>query len=138
MEMNTMSKYDPLKYQQNKESYKERQKRYKLKHRKIINKKQAIYRSENKEQHNTYANNRRNKIREMYDEFMKNKSCLHCGYSDSRSLVWHHLDPSLKKDGVVQLVGKKHGWNTIITEINKCICLCHNCHNILHNHQSPP
>lgn len=133
-----MSKYDPLEYQRNKESHKERQKRYKSKHRETINQKQATYRSENREQHNIYANKRRNSIRERYDDYMKDKTCQHCGYSDPRSLVWHHVDPSLKKNGVVQLVGKKHGWNTIMTEINKCICLCHNCHNILHNHQSPP
>lgn len=132
-----MSKYDPKEYQKNKELYKIRQQKYKSKNKSIINDKQAKYRSNNRDKCNQYSATRKNKIRVQYDEYMKGKSCKHCGYSDSRSLVWHHLDASQKKNGVVQLVGKKHGWNTILEEINKCICLCHNCHNILHNHQSP-
>lgn len=136
-EMNTMSSYDPQEYQKNKLAYKIRQQRYKDNNREKINSKQAEYRSENKKQHRAYSKNRRNKIREQYDEYMKDKYCQTCGYNDPRSLVWHHLDPLTKKAGVVQLVGKKHGWNTVMAEINKCACLCHNCHNILHNHQSP-
>jgi len=132
-----MAKYDPQEYQRNKESYKIRNQRYKSKHRPMVNQKQSEYRSKTKDKINQYSKSRRNKIRILYDEYMKDKFCLHCGYDDSRSLVWHHTDPSQKKNGVVQLVGKKHGWDTIMTEINKCICLCHNCHNILHNHQSP-
>ena len=132
-----MSKYDPKEYQKNKQLYKARQQKYKSKNRSIINDKQAKYRSNNRDKCNQYSATRKNKIRIQYEEYMKDKSCKHCGYNDSRSLVWHHLDTSQKKNGVVQLVGKKHGWNTILEEINKCICLCHNCHNILHNHQSP-
>lgn len=129
-----MSKYDPEEYQKNKKAYMARQKRYKEKHRELVNSKQAKYRANNRGQHKEYSKRRRNKIREQYDEYMKGKFCKHCGYDDARSLVWHHVNPSTKKNGVVQLVGKKHGWNTILEEINKCICLCHNCHNILHNH----
>lgn len=132
-----MAKYDPEEYKRNKESYKLRQQKYKSKNRDKINAKQSKYRSLNKKQSRIYSKTRRNKIREKYDEYMKDKACEHCGYNDQRSLVWHHLDPSIKKNGVVQLVGKKHGWDTILQEIDKCLCLCHNCHNILHNHQSP-
>ena len=132
-----MSKYDPEEYKKNKESYKLRQQKYKSKNRNKINTKQAKYRLSNKEQNRIYSATRRNKIREKYDEYMQDKVCQHCGYDDFRSLVWHHLDPSTKKNGVVQLVSKKHGWDTILQEIDKCLCLCHNCHNILHNHQSP-
>lgn len=133
-----MSKYDPAEYQRNKNLYKLRQQKYKNKYRSQINEKQAKYRSSNREQENRYAKTRRNKLRDTYDEYMKDKVCEHCGYSDSRSLVWHHLDPSVKKNGIVQLIGKKHSWETILEEINKCICVCHNCHNIIHNHQSSP
>jgi hypothetical protein len=131
-----MSKYDPESYQRNRQSHLERQRRYKSKHKNLVNERQRQYRKETKDQLNIYANKRRNKIREQYDEYMKDKKCSMCEYSDPRSLVWHHTDPSNKKNGVVQLVGKKHGWNTILSEISKCVCLCHNCHNIEHNHSS--
>jgi hypothetical protein len=133
-----MSKYDPEEYQRNKESYKLRQQRYKTKHRSKINQKQSEYRKNSRQQQNNYSKARRNKMREKYDEYMQGKFCEHCGYKDIRSLVWHHIDPFQKKNGVIQLIGKKHSWDTILEEINKCICLCHNCHNILHNHQSSP
>lgn len=131
-----MSRYDPEEYRRNKKSYITRQKRYKEKHRELINSKQAKYRANNPAQHKKYCKTRRSKIREKYDEYMQDKSCKHCGYNDPRSLVWHHIEPSLKKNGVVQLISKRHSWDTILEEITKCICLCHNCHNILHNHQS--
>ena len=133
-----MSKYDPEEYQRNKESYKLRQQRYKSKHRTKINQKQSEYRKNNLDKQQEYSHTRRSKNRTRYNEYMKGKSCEHCGYNDARSLVWHHIDPSQKKNGVVQLIGKKHSWDTILEEISKCICLCHNCHNILHNHQSSP
>lgn len=129
-----MSNYDPEEYQRNKESYKIRQQRYKLKNRSKINSKQSAYRSKNRDNQNQYSRVRKNKIRQQYDKYMQDKVCEYCGYKDARSLVWHHVDSSTKKNGVVQLIGKKHSWNTILAEINKCICLCHNCHNILHNH----
>lgn len=133
-----MSTYNPEEYQKNKALYKARQQKYKSKNRSIINAKQAKYRSKNKDKCNEYSATRRNKIRIQYDEYMKDKICEHCGYSDKRSLVWHHLDPSVKKNGIVQLIGKGHSWGTILEEINKCICVCHNCHNIIHNHQLSP
>jgi excinuclease UvrABC ATPase subunit len=131
-----MSKYNPEEYQKNKESYRLRQQRYKSKNKDIINAKQAEYRLYNKDKASQYSKTRRNKIRDIYNEYMKDKTCEHCGYSDKRALVWHHINPALKKNGIIQLINKKHSWNTVLEEINKCICLCHNCHNIIHNHQS--
>lgn len=130
--------YDPQEYQRNKESYKVRQQRYKQKNKDIINEKQRVYRNNetSAERNARYSKTRRLKIRALYDEFMSDKSCEHCGYSDYRSLVWHHIDPSIKTNGVVQLINKGMGWKTIMNEVEKCQCLCHNCHNILHHHSS--
>lgn len=129
-----MSKYSSSEYQKNKKSYYERQKRYKIKNRKKINERQRKHREDNPDQIKKYIKTRRKKIRQQYDEYMKDKICQECGYSDPRSLVWHHTDPKNKKNGVVQMMGKNNGWQTILKEIKKCICLCHNCHNIFHNH----
>jgi len=140
-EMNIMSKYNPEEYQRNKESYQARNKRYlskettKLKRSEI----QREYRkNKGKQSYKDSRAKRKEQLLSTYREYMSDKSCQHCGYSDTRSLVWHHIKPSQKKNGVIQLIGKHMSWNTILTEIQKCICLCHNCHNILHNHQSSP
>lgn len=133
-----MSKYDPEEYKRNKESYAKRQRRYKEKNKITINERQRKYRKENGKEN--YKESRRRRLiamKDKYKEYMSDKSCQHCGYSDNRALVWHHLDPKIKKSSVCRLIGRHNSWDTIATEINKCICLCHNCHNILHNHQSP-
>ena len=136
-----MSKYNPEEYQKNKEAYIARNKKYLSK--KSTKLKRAANQRKYRKQHGkqNYKKSRDKRKRELlntYRQYMSDKSCQHCGYSDARALVWHHLEPSQKKNGVIQLIGKNMAWNTILAEINKCICLCHNCHNILHNHQSSP
>lgn len=136
-----MSKYNPEEYQKNKASYQLRNKRYlekkETKLKRAANQRQ--YRKTNgKINYKESRAKRKEQILTIYREYMSDKSCKHCGYSDVRALVWHHLDPATKKHGVIQLIGKHMSWETILAEINKCICLCHNCHNILHNHQSSP
>ena len=134
-----MSKYNPEEYQRNKKSYQARNKRYLTKESTKLKraKNQRKYRKKNGKQNYKESRVKRKKeLLTMYREYMVDKNCQHCGYSDIRALVWHHLDPSIKKKGVIQLLSRHHSWQTILQEINKCICLCHNCHNFLHNHQS--
>ena len=138
-----MSKYNPEEYERNKKAYKTRASRYlakkETKEKRAEN--QRRYRKNNgKKQYRESIQARKEKLKQQYQEYMSDKKCtgINCGYSDWRSLVWHHKNPSTKKNGVVQLLGRGHSWDTILKEISKCICLCHNCHNILHNHQSSP
>lgn len=136
-----MSKYNPEEYQRNKESYKIRAKRYMAKKSTKLKRaeNQRKYRKNHgKQNYKECRQRRKEKIYKQYREYMSDKKCTHCGYNDQRSLVWHHIEPNDKKNGVIQLIGKHNGWDSILREINKCICLCHNCHNILHNHQSSP
>jgi hypothetical protein len=67
---------------------------------------------------------------EAYRLFMATQSCARCGISDPRVLCWHHADPTTKERTVGYL--RTHAWETVITEIAKCECLCFNCHNIVH------
>lgn len=138
-EVNTMSDYHNDYYHKNKEKCKIRQKRYLEKESTKIKRaeNQRKYRKENgKNNYKRSRKKRREYLHTKYKEYMFDKTCQHCGYSDQRALVWHHLDPKMKKSGVIALIYKCHSWETILNEINKCICLCHNCHNILHNHES--
>jgi len=131
--------YDPEEYQRNKEKYKARTKRYLAKESTKIKRAttQRKYRkNEGKQNYKDSRARRKKQLLSTYQEYMSDKSCQHCGYCDTRSLVWHHLDPKTKKNGVIQLIGKHSSWKTILEEIKKCICLCHNCHNIEHNHKS--
>lgn len=69
--------------------------------------------------------------RDFCNDIKGRMTCCVCGESDSSCLDFHHIDEkleSLKKRGVIRQLGIKR----IIEEINKCICLCANCHRKLH------
>lgn len=73
----------------------------------------------------------RKKKTAKYREFMKEKKCERCGFNDQRALQWHHRNPKDKKFAIASVVRHK-SWDDIIEEINKCECLCANCHFIEH------
>lgn len=61
--------------------------------------------------------------------------CILCGYSRCvRSLTFHHLDPS-QKDFQINC-GHARAWSDVVIELRKCVLLCHNCHNEVHDGMS--
>ena len=64
--------------------------------------------------------------------FIDNKKipCAKCGESRIRCLSFHHIDPANKDFTIGQL--RKSSLDIIEKEINKCICLCLNCHHEFH------
>lgn len=77
------------------------------------------------------ANSRKKKI-QKYREFMKKQKCNKCDFNDYRALQWHHKDPSTKSFTISSQAGHT-SWDKLMSEINKCECLCANCHFILHH-----
>lgn len=58
--------------------------------------------------------------------------CSICGYDECvEALDFHHLDPS-KKEFNISHEGTYFSWNKIKRELDKCICLCANCHREIH------
>ncbi len=58
--------------------------------------------------------------------------CSSCGWSGNQAaLQFHHLDPRTK-DFVIGNVANK-SWNSIKSEMKKCVLLCANCHSIEHS-----
>jgi hypothetical protein len=72
------------------------------------------------------------RTKEWYNELMNTKFCEKCGESDIIVLEWHHVDPSKKDMSVADMLTRR-GKQTILEEIDKCICLCTNCHRRLHH-----
>ena len=57
--------------------------------------------------------------------------CTKCGQNRKYVIDFHHIDPSLKKFDVSKgSTGRSK--NSILEEINKCVCLCRNCHTEFH------
>lgn len=69
---------------------------------------------------------------EWWSEYRKQFSCSRCGFSDYRALDLHHLDPNQKDMEVSNLVQRGSSKETILKEVSKCVCLCANCHRIVH------
>jgi len=59
--------------------------------------------------------------------------CSKCGNKNILILEFHHINNSNKNDDLSSLIRKKRSWNIINKEISKCILLCRNCHQELHN-----
>lgn len=61
-------------------------------------------------------------------DYLKDKSCAHCGMSDREVLEFDHVERSTKTDSVARMINARAKWPTIQAEIAKCQVLCANCH----------
>lgn len=59
-----------------------------------------------------------------------NPECGWHGLYDPTILEFHHCDPNEKKKEVHSMLGYSRA--VIASEINKCVCLCCNCHRLAH------
>lgn len=63
----------------------------------------------------------------------KGNKCYICGYDRCiGALEFHHLDPS-RKDFAISTNGNTRSLEKIKAELDKCICVCANCHREIHN-----
>lgn len=60
------------------------------------------------------------------------KPCAICCESDTACIDFHHIDPSLKRFTISSSVNGLYSKQEVLKEIQKCICLCANCHRKLH------
>lgn len=68
----------------------------------------------------------------LLEEYKKTCTCEHCGSTDYRTFEFHHRDPSEKDGEISKMVISRFAWKKILEEIKKCLCLCANCHRIVH------
>ena len=74
------------------------------------------------------------KKREWYLNILSDKFCEHCGENDPVVLDWHHTDPT-KKEATISWLLQNRSKKAIVEEMDKCICLCANCHRRVHNNR---
>lgn len=87
--------------------------------------------------HEKYADkaNERNRNRislhkQRINELKETLKCALCDEDNSACLDFHHLDPTTKEFGIG---GRLHvSWERVLLEVQKCICICSNCHRKLH------
>lgn len=79
-----------------------------------------------------HVTNWRNRIKSWLEQAFGGK-CGICGYDKcSRSLEFHHLDPTQKDFGFHRVRANPKNWAIVIAEIRKCVMLCANCHREVH------
>jgi hypothetical protein len=66
-----------------------------------------------------------------WDAFKRTLKCTKCEQNHPAALDFHHVDPSEKENLVSKLVSEGC-FAAAMTEVQKCIVLCANCHRIHH------
>jgi len=75
-----------------------------------------------------YRYRRKNKL--LIWEYKRTLSCIKCGINDPVILLFHHIDNKSKSEKICLMYKTSRG--VINKEIEKTICLCHNCHEDFH------
>lgn len=65
-----------------------------------------------------------------YSKLKQNLSCCVCGESEPECLDFHHINSDEKESDVNKL--RNYSKEKLIGELNKCACLCANCHRKYH------
>jgi len=59
--------------------------------------------------------------------------CGICGYNKcNASLALHHINPNEKEFSFSKVRANPKSWSKIVSELRKCVMLCHNCHSEIH------
>ena len=59
--------------------------------------------------------------------------CQVCGYNKcNNALALHHLNPEEKDFGFGSIRANPKSWDKIVSELRKCVLVCHNCHSEIH------
>lgn len=75
---------------------------------------------------------RRDKIKVMAVAY-KGGKCVCCGYNRYiGALEFHHTDPT-QKDFGISASGYTRSWDSIMSELDKCVLVCANCHREIHS-----
>lgn len=74
---------------------------------------------------------RRKQFKETIDYFKAKEGCKICGEDDPCCIDFHHLDGK-SKEATVALLCMRKSPKKIVKEINKCVCVCSNCHRKIH------
>jgi hypothetical protein len=102
------------------------------KHRKPYDPNYALpWKAKNPDKVKQYQSQTYQKRKQRWEDFMKQQKCSKCGISDYRVLQWHHIDPSTKTM-TIGANARQGKWNEVMEEVKKCICVCANCHFIIH------
>lgn len=109
-----------------KEKIAEGNKKYYQNNKERCNTKSKIYRENNKDSISNKHKEKRN-----YINTELKTDCLKCGEKRRHIIQFHHIDPKTKSFEIGAEGSGRH-MDLVKKEVNKCICLCSNCHDEFH------
>ena len=84
-----------------------------------------------KQQH--YQQTAKQRSHDVVDKIWKYKEdhcCVVCGEDSASCIDFHHTDPATKDFEISSM--RYHSWENVLTEIEKCVTVCRNCHAKIH------
>jgi hypothetical protein len=72
----------------------------------------------------------RRKVKEDCLKYLGQEGCLVCGFDLIEGLTFHHLNPKDKNFNISKNLHQP--FHILKKELDKCVCLCKNCHTRLH------
>jgi hypothetical protein len=84
----------------------------------------------NKQKYIDKATDWRKAFREWWEEYRSQFSCQECGENHPACLDFHHEDDN--KEANISAMSFSGNKEKLLKELEKCICLCSNCHRKLH------
>ena len=89
-------------------------------------------RRECKKCHNQHVIGQYKNRQKQIEQLKSETKCAKCGENRGYLLDYHHIDPNIKDKDISKMVSSKSQLENISIEIEKCICLCANCHREFH------
>lgn len=78
-----------------------------------------------------FNRNKKQQIKAVINQIKESLKCVFCKENTPCCLDFHHLDSNNKNNEVSYLASAKN-IHKVVEEINKCICVCSNCHRKIH------
>ena len=75
---------------------------------------------------------RRQALQQRVRDYKSERGCTCCDESDEMCLELHHLDPSEKELNPADMATRGWSWERMLSEIQKCVVVCSNCHKKIH------
>ena len=89
---------------------------------------QARHYQTNKPKYRRRTKHTRTLLRQWIRSKLEGLECVKCGENDSCAIDLHHLDPTNKEYTIASIATHTTNKDKILSEIEKCVPLCSNCH----------
>ncbi len=74
--------------------------------------------------------NRRSSMRKLFKDYKSTLQCKFCDENETVCLDFHHIND--KEFDLAEALNLGFSWKRIKKEIDKCVCVCSNCHRKIH------